>query len=61
MKYSIDSFHCYFSAKEFGAEFVSFDELLRQSDFVIIVCPLTEETKEMFNDDAFNKINPTLS
>lgn len=48
----------YFSAKEFGAEFVSFDELLRQSDFVIIVCPLNEETKEMFNEDAFNKMKP---
>jgi len=45
-------------AKEFGAEFVSFDELLRQSDFVIIVCPLNEETKGMFNEDAFNKMKP---
>jgi len=58
LKYPIDSFHFYFSAKEFGAEFVSFDELLRQSDFVIIVCPLNEETKGMFNEDAFNKMKP---
>ncbi|PSN52130.1 hypothetical protein C0J52_04322 [Blattella germanica] len=43
-------------AKEFGAEFVSFEELLRQSDFIIIVCPLNEETKEMFNDQAFDKM-----
>lgn len=45
-------------AKELGAEFVSFDELLKRSDFVIIVCPLNEETKEMFNDAAFNKMKP---
>ncbi|XP_021922275.1 glyoxylate reductase/hydroxypyruvate reductase-like isoform X2 [Zootermopsis nevadensis] len=45
-------------AKEFGAVFVSFDELLRHSDFVIIVCPLNEETKGMFNEEAFNKMKP---
>lgn len=46
----------FFSAKEYGAEFVSFDQLLRQSDFVIVTCPLTEETREMFNEEAFNKM-----
>ena len=58
LKYPIDSFHSYFSAKEYGAELVSYDELLRQSDFVIIVCPLNEETEGMFNEDAFNKMKP---
>lgn len=58
MKQPIDSCHFHFSAKEFGAEFVSFDELLRQSDYVIIVCPLNEETKGMFNEEAFNKMKP---
>ncbi|PNF41114.1 hypothetical protein B7P43_G05971 [Cryptotermes secundus] len=45
-------------AKEYGAEFVPFDQLLRQSDFVIVACPLTEETREMFDEEAFNKMKP---
>lgn len=41
-------------AARLGAIFVSFDELLAQSDFVLSCCALTEETKEMFNDRAFH-------
>ena len=40
-------------AARLGAMFVSFDELLDQSDFVLSCCALTEETKEMFNARAF--------
>lgn len=36
-----------------GAKFVSFEELLKISDFVFIACPLTPETKFMFNSKAF--------
>jgi glyoxylate/hydroxypyruvate reductase len=43
-------------AEEIGAEKVTLDELLSQSDFVIVCCALTPETKEMFNDDAFKKM-----
>jgi phosphoglycerate dehydrogenase-like enzyme len=25
---------------------------------MIIACPLTEETRKMFNEDAFNKMKP---
>jgi glycerate dehydrogenase len=25
---------------------------------VILACPLTEETREMFNEEAFNKMRP---
>ncbi|XP_033127560.1 glyoxylate reductase/hydroxypyruvate reductase-like [Anneissia japonica] len=38
------------------AEFVSFDKLLRESDFVVICCPLTPDTKEMFSRHAFEKM-----
>lgn len=41
------------------ATFVSFDDLLRDSDFVIVSCPLTDETRGMFNDDAFSKMKRT--
>jgi glyoxylate/hydroxypyruvate reductase len=34
-------------------QFVSFEELLRQSDFVIIACALNEKTRNMFNEKAF--------
>ncbi|CAD7088525.1 unnamed protein product [Hermetia illucens] len=46
-------------AKKYNAKYVSFDELLKTSDFVIAACPLTPETKEMFNEAAFNKMKPT--
>jgi len=36
--------------------FVKFDELLRQSDFVIISCSLNQETKHMFNKQAFQQM-----
>lgn len=26
---------------------------------MIIACPLTEETREMFNEDTFNKMKPS--
>jgi len=37
-----------------GAEFLNFEDFLRQSDFVIVTCPLTESTKELFDDKAFS-------
>lgn len=44
------------TGREHGAEFVSLDDLLRQSDFVVVTCPLTEETRNMFNKSAFEKM-----
>lgn len=38
---------------ELGAEFVSFQQLLQESDFVIVACPLNSETKHLFNAEAF--------
>ena len=39
--------------------FVSFDELLEKSDFVVISCPLTEFTRKMFNKEAISKMKKT--
>lgn len=36
-------------------EFVSFDELLGRSDIISLHCPLTDESRLMMNEDAFNK------
>ncbi|MCL4130839.1 UNVERIFIED_CONTAM: hypothetical protein GTU68_026115, partial [Idotea baltica] len=42
--------------EELGAEFVSFDDLLKESDFVIITAAMSSETKEIFNAEAFAKM-----
>ena len=46
-------------SKKFNAEFVSFDDLLRQSDFIFIACPLNNETTNMFDSEAFSKMKST--
>lgn len=46
-------------ATEIGAERVSFNELLKQSDFISVSCALTPETKEIFNEAAFQKMKST--
>lgn len=43
-------------AADLDAKLVSFDELLKQSDFVLCAAPLTEETKYKFDKDAFDKM-----
>lgn len=47
------------TAKDIGAEFVSFDSLLEKSDFVLGCCSLTEDNKELFNKTAFQKMKKT--
>ncbi|XP_054155371.1 glyoxylate reductase/hydroxypyruvate reductase-like [Oppia nitens] len=39
-----------------GAKFVSFEELLEKSDFVIISCLLNDKTRHMFNEMAFKRM-----
>lgn len=46
-------------AKEINAERVTFDELLINSDFIIITCALTSETTNLFNEAAFAKMKKT--
>ena len=45
--------------KEYGIEFVSFDELLRRSDFLTIHVSLQESSRGMINEDVLNKMKPT--
>ncbi|MGW7537462.1 2-hydroxyacid dehydrogenase [Amycolatopsis sp. NPDC054798] len=48
------------SAKpDFDGEFVSFDELLRRSDFVSLHCPLTPETRHLIDADALRAMKPS--
>jgi len=47
-------------ARSFNAKLVSLDELLAQSDFITIHCPLTRETHHMLGWEAFGKIKPGL-
>lgn len=42
--------------QELGARYAGFDELLAASDFVVCLAPFTNETKDMFNAGAFNKM-----
>jgi glyoxylate/hydroxypyruvate reductase len=37
-------------------QFVQLDELFRQSDFVVIACALNEQTRHMFNTQAFEQM-----
>ena len=46
-------------AEELGVELVSFEELLRRSDYVTIHCPATAQNRHMFNDAAFALMKPT--
>lgn len=43
---------------ELGVEFVSLDQLLRESDFVILACPMTPETKHLINKNTLQKMKP---
>jgi glyoxylate/hydroxypyruvate reductase len=39
--------------------YTSFEEVLRNSDIVIVTCALTDATQGMFNEEAFRKMKPT--
>ena len=38
-----------------GEKFVDFDTLLKESDIISMHCPLTEQTKDLMNAEAFEK------
>lgn len=42
--------------EEYGVEKVSFDELLSKSDIISIHAPLNDETRHIFNKEAFSKM-----
>lgn len=45
--------------KELGAIYCPFPELLEKADFVVNVAPLTDETRNLFNEQAFKKMKKT--
>lgn len=47
------------AAQEINATSVPFDELLAQSDFVLITTASTPDTRGLFNKDAFSKMKPS--
>ena len=44
---------------ELGIERVGLPELLQRSDFVVLACPLTEETRGLIDASALGQMKPT--
>lgn len=42
-----------------GVRYVSLDELLENSDYITLHCPLNEQTKYMVNKEAISKMKPS--
>ena len=42
-----------------GVRYVSLDELLENSDYITLHCPLNDQTKHMINKDAIAKMKPS--
>ena len=45
--------------KDLNAAYVSFNDLLSESDFITVHTPLTEDTKHLFGADSFKKMRKT--
>jgi len=45
--------------KELGAELLPFDDVMRQSDFVVVCCLLSPETRHLINARAFSLMKQT--
>ncbi|MDE0626815.1 MAG: D-glycerate dehydrogenase [Bryobacterales bacterium] len=46
---------------ELGVEYATLDDLLRRSDFVILSCPLTDETEHLIDAAALRKMKRTAT
>jgi D-3-phosphoglycerate dehydrogenase len=46
-------------AQEMGVKMVSFDELVKSSDFISLHAPLTKQTRKMFSKAQFEAMQPT--
>src|SRR5206468_9060297 len=46
------------AARRLGVRLVSLDELLTQSDFISLHCPLTPDTRHLLNDARLRKLKP---
>ncbi len=42
--------------QELGAKYLEFNQLLKEADFVVSLVPLTNETKQLFNKEAFQQM-----
>lgn len=42
--------------QEIGARYCTFEEVLKESDYVVCLAPLTPETKELFDEKAFQQM-----
>ena len=47
--------------QEFGARYVTLLELLAISDFVVLICPLSEETRGLIGRTELQRMKPTAS
>lgn len=45
--------------ERYGAEYRTFEQLLQESDFVVLLAPLTEETRHMFGEKQFQLMKPS--
>jgi len=45
--------------REYGVHYRSMDALLRESDIVLLILPLTPETKNLISTEALSKMKPT--
>ncbi|KAI8984279.1 D-isomer specific 2-hydroxyacid dehydrogenase [Mycotypha africana] len=45
--------------KNLNAEYVPFESLLTESDIIAVCCALTDETRDLFNYEAFKKMKKT--
>ncbi len=46
---------------DLGVQFASVDELLRESDYVMLTCPLTEETRHLIDATALRQMKRTAT
>lgn len=51
-----DPFFTQEQVKDYDVELVSFDELLRRSDFISLHCPLIDSTRNLMNAASFSKM-----
>ncbi|MCM8528932.1 MAG: 2-hydroxyacid dehydrogenase [Lentisphaeraceae bacterium] len=49
------------SLTELGVEYVSLEEIYRQSDIISLHCPLNEETKYIINESSLEKMKPSVT
>ncbi|XP_055936595.1 glyoxylate reductase/hydroxypyruvate reductase-like [Argiope bruennichi] len=54
-----DIYHPIKPAEELGAKFVEFEDLIKKSDYIVSMCNLSDETKNLFCKKVFELMKPT--